>query len=224
MEIFKGDFSGDLADVWPRYVAHTWRGLEGADGEEPVRERFGVRLVFGPSADLDRLHPAMDPVRDARYLRKLLTMEIDPSLGGSYGLRLRGYYRDSDGRLIDQIEFMVDRLCEKPESKAAAANLLHPPASDLETGNGMRRMACLTSLQALLRGDELHLVATFRSQDAVGSHGNFRALRELQREMLGRLEARGRHVRMGQLCVNVTAAHVYGRDFSLAEGIEKEVQ
>ena len=100
-----------LRCVWTEYVRHVSSGTEGHDDNLPIREQFWVKLCFAPGTDFADLHPAMDRAQQAQYVRKVLTTELDPQLGGSYGYRLRCSYG------VDQIEALVNKLATKPESK-----------------------------------------------------------------------------------------------------------
>lgn len=223
MGLFEADHEGNLADVWSKYVVRTFLGSDGRDGDVMVKERFGVRLSFPGDADMDVLHPEMDPKRDEMYVRKMLGTTVEEALGGSYGRRMSLQYRDNEGRPIDQLAWIVDRLIAKPESKNACANLLHPLTSSIERDEGMKRTACLISIQGLIRDDQFVLLANFRSQDAVGSHGNFRGLRQIQDKLLGQFRGHGVEVTRGQLYVHVAVAHVYERDFELARRLHPEL-
>jgi len=110
---------------------------------------------------------------------------------------------------------------KRPESKSVIINLLHPIEWEQKIEPGIKRMACLTDIQALIREGQLHFFAQFRSQNAWHSHGNFKGLYELQRLMLCRLNENGLSVSRGGLTVNITAAHLYEPDFNGAELLVK---
>ncbi len=209
--------SNSLVDGWTRYVSHVHNGTMGADDGQPIREQFGVTIYFTPDADFGAVDPLMNMDLQTQYVNKVLSTEIDKKLGGSYGYRIRKTYG------IDQFEVMAEQLSQRPDSKSACCNLLHPRGWEGEIKAGMKRMACLTYVQALIRDEQLHFFAQFRSQNAWNSHGNFKGLYELQRLMLSRLEERGLKVNRGGLTVTIAAAHLYEPDFKGAEQISKEV-
>ena len=173
-----------MADVWKRYVKFVLDGEAGVDEGVEMRERFWVALRFDPEADFNTAHPMMDLSQQQQYVEKLLSVEIDTALGGSYGYRLQRSYD------VDQISGIVSKLISKPESKAACANLLHPLQSRIEQDAGMKRTACLTNVQAILRNKRLSLTAHFRSQNAWNSHGNFKALHILHENLLTKVRER----------------------------------
>ena len=200
-------------DMWQEYVRRVNNGPEGRDGEEAIRELFWVKLCFKPGTDFITIHPAMNQLVRHQYVRKVLTTDLDPALGGSYGYRLRRSYG------LDQLDELVHRLVTKPESKAACANLLHPVSSAIERDAGMQRMACLTNVQALIRQGALHLNAHFRSQNAWNSHGNFQGLHELHSSLLTQLLEHDVHLELGALVVTIVAAHLYEQDFPKATAL-----
>ncbi len=205
-----------LVEVWARYVSFVFNGTMGVDDGQPIQEQFGVTIYFTPEADFGAVHPLMNMDLQTQYVNKVLSTEIDKKLGGSYGYRIRCTYG------IDQLKAMVEQLIERPDSKSACCNLLHPRGWEGEIKAGMKRMACLTYIQALIRDGQLHFFAQFRSQNAWNSHGNFKGLYELQRLMLSRLEERGLKVKRGGLTVTIAAAHLYEPDFNKAEQVSKE--
>jgi len=202
-----------LQDVWKEYVKYVYHGSQGQDGAEMIREQFLVNVCFHPKADFTGLDPAMDINQQRQYVKKILTTELDPVLGGSYGYRIRKAYG------IDQLEALLNKLLEKPESKAACVNLLHPVDAVMEREAGMQRMACLVNFQALMRDGMLHLIANFRSQNAWNSHGNFVGLHELHQQIVQKLSERGVSVSPGSLFVHIVAAHLYERDFVKAAAL-----
>jgi thymidylate synthase len=203
----------DFAAGWARYVATVYAGTEGWDGTDQIRERFGITITFFKATDFALAHPAMNLALQQQYTNKLLTDHIDEELGGSYGYRLTKSYG------MDQVQMMVERLADRPESKSACANLLHPQSSEFERSAGMKRTACLAFIQALVRNGQLNLLGTFRSQNAVNSHGNFRGLHELHVQLTRRLVKTGLNVERGDLVVHVNAAHVFEKDFPLASDL-----
>ena len=206
-----------LVDAWTHYVSHVHNGTMGADDGQPIREQFGVVIYLTHDADFDRVHPLMDRARQAQYVKKILSTDIDNELGGSYG------YRIFVSPYGNQFEAAIERLVKRPESKSVMINLLHPIEWEQKIEPGIKRMACLTDIQALIRDGQLHFFAQFRSQNAWHSHGNFKGLYELQRLMLCRLNEKGLKVSRGGLTVNITAAHLYEPDFNWADKISTEV-
>ncbi|MEK8016179.1 MAG: hypothetical protein VSS75_004865 [Candidatus Parabeggiatoa sp.] len=212
-----------LADVWTRYVWLTHQGTMGVDDGQAIRELFSVTVHFTPQADFEAVHPLMDMARQVQYIKKMCAKDnrtieqMMRELGGSYADRI---FNRPYG---NQFETAVRQLIQRSESKSAIINLLHPLEWEQKIQPAINRMACLTHIQALIRDQQLHFVAHFRSQNVWHAHGNFKALHALQSLMLSRLKEKGLKVNQGGLTISIVAAHLYEPDFKQAEHIAKEL-
>jgi thymidylate synthase len=211
-----------LVDGWTRYVSSIFNnGTMGVDDDQPIREQFGVTIFFTPEADFEVVHPAMDMVLQAQYVKKMFSRkkiiieETIQELGSSYAVRI---FEKPYG---NQFDAAVGQISKRPESKSVIINLLHPLDWERKTQPSIKRMACLTCIQPLLREGQLHFFAHFRSQNAWNSHGNFKGLYELQRLMLSNLKEKGLNVNRGGLRITVTAAHLYEPNFKAVERLLK---
>jgi len=205
-----------LVDGWTRYVSSVFNNATmGVDDEQPIREQFGVMVHFTPNADFDAICSAMDMARQAQYVKKILSTEIDKELGGSYGYRI---FMSPYG---NQFEAAVEKLIKRPVSKSVVIILIHQLDWERKLQPNIKRMACLTHIQVLIRDGQLDFFAQFRSQNVWHSHGNFKGLYELQCLMLSRLKERGLKLNRGRLMVTIAAAHLYEQDFKGAEQISR---
>lgn len=108
---------------------------------------------------------------------------------------------------VDQFEWLVERLQNKPDTKSAAINLLVP-------GSTAANLPCLTTLDAKIRRGRLELQFFFRSQNIFGrQYANLVALARLQSDLARRCGAD-----IGVLRGYVASAHIY--DFDVAEARE----
>lgn len=212
-----------LIDVWTRYVSFTFQGSMGVDDGQPIREQFSVTVHFTPQADFEAVHPLMDMVQHEQYIKKMCVKDkrtieqMKRVLGGSYADRI---FNSPYG---NQFEKVVRQLIQRPDSKSAIINLLHPLEWERKIEPAIKRMACLTHIQALIRDGQLDFFAHFRSQNVWHAHGNFKALHTLQSLMLSRLKEKGLKVNQGGLTISIVAAHLYESDFKEAEQIAKEL-
>jgi thymidylate synthase len=97
------------------------------------------------------------------YQRRILDPEKPTDLGYTYGNRLRGYFRRSDGTLVDSLEIAAQRLKEKPESRHAYI-ALWDNTRDLPEGTDT---PCFVSAFFRKFDGKLTLTATFRSHNAM---------------------------------------------------------
>jgi len=106
---------------------------------------------------------------------------------------------------VNQIDWAVNKLKRKSETKSATIALLIP-------GDEADHIPCLTSIDFKLRYGKLHLNFFFRSQNIFGrQYANLIALRNLQVEVCEKLDADP-----GYLSGYVCSAHIYG--FDLEDG------
>lgn len=136
------------------------------------------------------------------YLQDYPPAGATGSIEEAYGPRLIG--TGEFGRSVNQIERVIDRLKQKPDTRRAVITLLEP--SDLELDKS--EAPCTSALQFIHRRGHLHLVAMMRSNDAyIGfPHDVFCFT------MLQELIARSLGAKVGEYHHFATSLHLYGRD------------
>jgi thymidylate synthase len=123
--------------------------------------------------------------------------------GYCYGMR----FYDFNG--VDQIAEIVKKLQSNPEAKSATITLMKP--EDDFTGH----MPCITTLDAKIRNDKLHLTGFFRSQD-IGKkfYADILALGSIQKTIADQLCIESGHVK-----IFISSAHIYETEFDKLEHI-----
>jgi thymidylate synthase len=107
---------------------------------------------------------------------------------------------------INQFEWIVKRILEKPETKSAAISLV-------TEGNNSPNLPCLISLDAKLRNRHLDLHFFFRSQNIFGrQYANLIALVELQIKM-----AKSLNCTVGKMSGYISSPHIYAYDMENAQ-------
>ncbi|WP_421909210.1 thymidylate synthase [Methanolacinia petrolearia] len=97
-------------------------------------------------------------------------------------LEFRG---DGDGKGIDQVEYLIEKLKAEPNSRRAEAITWFPPKDD-QSDNP----PCLQRIQCFVRDGRLNMHVDFRSNDMLSALGaNMYALVHLQKMIADRLEA-----------------------------------
>ena len=132
----------------------------------------------------------------------------------SYHERIRAY-SVPDGRVVDQLDYVVDALAAAPHSRRAQCVLWKPwddPACE--------HPACLQRLWFRVFGDRLLLAAHMRSNDAFkAAFMNMFVFTDLQRTVAERLTERlGRPIGVGQYNHVVDSFHIYGSYFADFQG------
>jgi thymidylate synthase len=117
--------------------------------------------------------------------------------GYSYGMRLR----DFDG--INQIDEVVKKLREQPNSRSATITLTKP------TKDFAGHMPCVVAIDLKVRQGKLHLSGFFRSQD-IGKkfYADMIALASIQKEVADKLDKS-----CGRIELLITSAHIFEVDF-----------
>ena len=119
-------------------------------------------------------------------------------LVGDYKIDYGSYIYNNNG--INQIEWVIDRIKHKPETKSATISL-HKPGEDM--------LACLSILDFKYRNGVLDMNVVYRSQNIYWSHpGNMLALRQIQKDVADEL-----NLKMGKVDLVVFSAHIYESDF-----------
>jgi thymidylate synthase len=136
------------------------------------------------------------------YLQKYPPENATGSLEEAYGPRLIG--TGEFGRSFNQIQRVIDRLRQKPDTRRAVISLLEP--SDLEPDK--EEAPCTIALQFVRRRERLHLLAMMRSNDAYLGFPHdvfcFTMIQELIARSLG--------IQMGEYHHFATSLHLYERD------------
>jgi thymidylate synthase len=119
--------------------------------ENPVEDDRQQLEEYGFS--LDHFHEYQDRMLDARK---------PPDLIYTYGNRIRGYFQN-DGRSIDGLQIIIERLREDPESRHAYMTLWDN-STNLVTGE---HCPCLVSIYFRRFDERLTFTATFRTHNAM---------------------------------------------------------
>lgn len=141
---------------------------------------------------------------------KMIDWMVNKNFGGTepvldwgycYGMRLHNF------NSLDQVAEIVEKLKKDPETRSATISLVKP--EDDFKGH----MPCITTLDAKIRNNALHLTGFFRSQD-VGKklYADILALGSIQESIADQIGVKSGHVK-----VLITSAHIYEIDFSKAK-------
>ena len=152
---------------------------------------------------------------------------IDPEAGKwSYTYHQRLFAYDLYGpqgekRVVDQFEYIIDKLSQAPHSRRAQAITWKP-----DVDPGVDDPACLQRVWFRIFGDELRMNVHMRSNDAFkAAFMNMWAFTDLQRyvaEEVGRRS--GRKLRLGPYAHIVDSFHIYGSYFKEFAGFLDSVR
>lgn len=226
-----------IPEVWEASLLRLWN--EGAPmeteydrpGDPLSRDCTMVMVIAEPFAE-PRLHRAFPAGLDDLEVYRQEVVEgvhdhwIAPEEGKwtyTYHKRLFGY--ESEGRAIDQLDYVVNKLAETPHTRRAQA-ITWDPALDIPTNDP----PCLQRLWFRLTEDGgammLNMNSHWRSRDAYkAAFMNIFALTELQRVIADRISHKmDRPVRPGRYVDIADSYHIYGSYFKDFEGFLETVK
>lgn len=199
---------GTSGKNWVNYCKYVLDyGCKFYDENETIKELLDVMLIFDtfdPKDIIFNKFADKDLIR--LYRKKMETTKIVPELNASYGKRLY------DQLGINQIDWLINRLKNKPETKAATISLLLP-------NDPGPRIPCLSLIDIKIREGRLHLTGFFRSQNAFRSYGNFIAVYYLHKKI-----AHATGYPMGKMKFMVSSAHIYEKDVNSVKELLENVQ
>lgn len=193
--------------AWVGLMRHVWTaGEAGIDDRGPVIESV-PRLFEISNFSWD--DPIISEYGDAemfsRYTEKFTRTDVVPPFKYSYGARLRELLG------VDQLDWVVRLLANRPYSKSAWISLTVPDENS-------QAVPCLTALAFRIRGYQVTMTATFRSQNAFTCYLNYVPLRNIQMEVADALS-----LPVGPMRVFVDVPHIYVADADKVAGILAEV-
>lgn len=159
-------------DAWEEIVFRIMRfGIPSvASGTKKRLELQNLKVVVTdpvPDAD-EHLRPyGFSLAEFAAYQQNLLNGELPETLAYSYGNRLRGYWRDGDGGIIDTLTVAAEKLRADPTSRGAYITLWDPSFDMVAPET--QSTPCLVTLFFRVFQDRLTLSATFRAHNTMSA-------------------------------------------------------
>jgi len=197
---------GNLYEAWVQGVKHIWnKGAVVFDGEERLREILNLVLeVRNPTERMAEVEKSAPKAMIREIMDLTFKREPNEELGYSYGERMFNF------KGIDQIQWAIDRLNRKPESKSASIGLLMP-----ERDTRAEHIPCMVLVDFKKRDGKLNLTAIFRSHDyGKKALPNFVALGRLLEQV-----SKATHSETGKLTCHSISAHIYESDSKLIQSI-----
>ncbi len=171
------------------------------DEDTPLRELRNLYITIHIISDAD---PILTEFADKDRIALMKEKYATCGLVGDYKIDYGSYIYDNNG--INQIDWVVDRLRNKPETKSATITL-HKP--------GEKMLACLSMLDFKFRNNVLDMNVIYRSQNIFWSHpGNMLALHQIHRDVAEALDCI-----LGKVDLIILSAHIYQHDFEKVNDI-----
>jgi len=147
--------------------------------------------------------------QDGKEQRITTSLESNYTGGHAKFMRVDWMVGNGRGDGTNQINYVVKKLSDKPESRRAVVSLFEP-----EGHPAMDDPPCLNHIQFMIRNGHLNCHALFRSNDMLSAWGgNAYALSNLQRHVLDlvnrRITTNTTPFEMGWLETTSISAHIY---------------
>lgn len=171
------------------------------DGDVALRE---VRNLYFAIEDITDKDSVLQKYADYDRIQLMKEKYATCGLVGDYKIDYGSYIYNNNG--VNQIEWVINRIKHKPETKSATISL-HKPGEEM--------LACLSMLDFKYRNGVLDMNVVYRSQNIYWSHpGNMLALRKIQKDVADEL-----NLKMGKVDLVVFSAHIYESDFKRVKEI-----
>lgn len=165
------------------------------DDEVKLKEIRNFYITIDEISDLD---PIILKYADKDRVELMKKKYATCGLVGDYKIDYGSYIYNNNG--INQIDWIINRIKNKPETKSATITL-HKP--------GEEKLACLSMIDFKYRDNKLDMTVVYRSQNIFWSHpGNMLALRRIQNDVATALG-----YTMGIIELVVISAHIYEDDY-----------
>ncbi|MBA4500861.1 thymidylate synthase [Marinobacterium marinum] len=188
-----------LGECWQKCIETVL-----AEGVRHYDEDVAIYEVLGLCVEIERPSSEdlfIESVGDHQVINKMLEKFSKGVVMNDRPFTYGQLIYDMNG--VDQFEWMLKRLRDKPETKSATISLVTPGLDDLN-------LPCLSTLDAKIRNGELHLQFFFRSQNIFGrQYANFLALATLFESLADRAGAS-----VGSMSGYIASAHIYEYDIA----------
>jgi len=180
---------------------------EGEDIYDDDRKLKEIRNLYVSLDDVNEEDPILNKYADKKRIQLMKEKYSTCGLVGDYKIDYGSYIYNNNG--INQMEWLKNRILNKPETKSATITL-HRPGEDM--------LACLSLIDFKLRNDRLHMTVVYRSQNIFSSQpGNMIALQHIQEDLAKDISSA-----VGKIELVVMSAHVYEENYEEAINILKK--
>lgn len=181
------------------------RGRNIWDENVPLRE---IQNLYFTIEKIDEADSILEKYADKNRILLMKEKYATCGLVGDYKIDYGSYIYDNNG--VNQIDWIINRIKTKPETKSATITL-HKPGENM--------LACLSMIDFKYREDMLNMTVIYRSQNIFWSHpGNMLALHRIHQDVADSLG-----YKLGKIELIVISAHIYASDFENVDYILKDI-
>lgn len=176
-------------------------GIDIMDEEQRLRE---IRNFYMSIFSIDDNDVILQKYADKKRIALMKDKYATCGLVGDYKVDYGSRVFNNHG--VNQLEWAIKRIMNKPETKSATFSLHEP---------GESMLPCLSLLDFKLRDGFVDMTAVYRSQNTYWSMpGNLLALHQMQKDV-----ALGVGGKIGKVELVVASAHIYHKDFAMVQQI-----
>lgn len=177
------------------------KGRDIWDEDVPLRE---VQNLYLTIERIDETDCILAKYADKDRIMLMKQKYATCGLVGDYKIDYGSYIYDNNG--VNQIDWLINRIRNKPETKSATITL-HKPGENM--------LACLSMLDFKYRENMLDMTVIYRSQNVFWSHpGNMLALHQIHQDVANALG-----YMIGKVELIIVSAHIYTSDFARVNDI-----
>lgn len=194
--------ASSLGEAWIKAMSLIMnKGADIMDEDQKLRE---IRNFYMSIASVDENDPILQKYADKKRIELMKDKYATCGLVGDYKVDYGSRVFDNHG--VNQLEWAIKRIINKPETKSATFSL-HEPGEDM--------LPCLSLLDFKLRDGYLDMTSVYRSQNTFWSMpGNMLALYKMQNDVV-----QGVGCKIGKIELVVASAHIYHKDFKVVNHI-----
>ncbi|MFA5026736.1 MAG: thymidylate synthase [Candidatus Methylomirabilota bacterium] len=188
-----------IGEAWLKSCEHiSKKGKAVLDGDKKLREVMNLIVSVKKPGQKDRI---IEKYGDKKMIKWMLSNFLEqknvPELKNapSYGTRLFNY------RGKNQIEWVIKKLREKPETKSATISMIMPEDENY--------IPCVSTLDFKIRNGKLGVFAMCRAIDfGKKVYANLIALNKIQN-----IVSEKTGIPSGELTIFVVSSHIYDEDY-----------
>lgn len=187
---------GTLGEAWISAMDIIMK--QGDDIFDETVQLKEIRNLYVSIQNVSKDDPVLIQYADHDRIELMRKKYSTCGLVGDYKVDYGSYIYNNNG--VNQIDWIINRIHNKPETKSATITL-HRPGEDM--------LACLSMIDFKYRNGLLEMNVVYRSQNVFWSQpGNMLALRQIQSDVASAL-----NYNVGKINLIVLSAHIYKSDF-----------
>lgn len=180
----------------------------------PVKEITGLQLFYTPGLLISRkgMNKRLAMLEALMFCSGFFSKERIKEVAPKANHELYNWQSDYGPRTRDQLAYAVNELITNPNSRKAVIDFRSIKFNDQSQSNYFRDLACTTSMQFILRNNQLQQITTMRSCDLVYGF----PMDIFMFGLVAQLVAMTVKAKSIHSCIQIGSAHIYDDTSNLA--------